>query len=64
MSSPLAQVPELQDTKGKRVTSPPAKEKELHDTMGKSPPPPPDQDLNLYPFTEQLELLSNTDRDS
>jgi hypothetical protein len=64
MPSPPTQVPELQDTKGKRATSPPVKDKELHGAMGKSPPPPLAQDLNLHPSIEQPELMSNTDRET
>jgi hypothetical protein len=60
--SPLAQVPELQDTKGKRSGSPLAKGKDLQDTTGKMPPPPPIEDLHLCPSTKQSELLPSTDR--
>jgi hypothetical protein len=60
MPSPLAQVPELQDTKGKRPGSPPTKDKDFQDTTGKMPPPPV-EDLHLHPSTKQPELLPNTD---
>jgi hypothetical protein len=48
-TSPPAEVPALQDTKGKRLGSLLAKDKEL-------------QDLHLHPSTKQPELLPNTDR--
>jgi hypothetical protein len=56
------QVPELQDTKGKRPSSPPAKDKDLQDTTGNMPPPPPVKDICLHPSTKQPELQPNTDR--
>jgi hypothetical protein len=62
LPSPPAQVPELQDTKGKRPGSPLAKEKDYHETMGKGPPPPLAEDLHLNPSTKQPELLPSTDR--
>jgi hypothetical protein len=64
MPFPPIQVPELQDTKGKRPGSPPAKDKELHDTTGKRPPPPLSQDLRLHPSIKQPELLPSTNRAS
>jgi hypothetical protein len=50
--SPPAQVPELQDTKGKRPGSPPAKVKDLQDTMVELPPLPPVKDIHLHPLTK------------
>jgi hypothetical protein len=56
------QVPELQESKGKRSGSPPAKDKDLQDTTRKMPPPPPIEGLHLHPSTKQPELLPSTDR--
>jgi hypothetical protein len=60
LPSPHAQVPELQDIKGKRLGSPQAKDKDLQDTTGKMPPPPPVEDLHLHPSTKQPELPPST----
>jgi hypothetical protein len=61
LPSPPAQVPEQQDTKGKRSGSPPTKDKDLQDTTVKMPPPPV-EDFHLHPSTKQPKLLPNTDR--
>jgi hypothetical protein len=60
--SPPAQVPELQDTKGKRPGSPPAKVKDLQDTMVELPPLPPVKDIHLHPLTKQPVFSLSTDR--
>jgi hypothetical protein len=59
--SPPAQVPELQDNKGKRLGSPPANEKDLQDITGKMPPPPHIEYLHLHSSTKQPELLPSID---